>query len=192
MRTLKAPAAIQSNPGIKRVGYAHEETVWMTVHPNPSDDREIARVEERLFSDTFQEAYLASPRSFDDAIHFLGFSPEEVAAVSESEADQVSFVDVNTGIEIKASPIHGMGMFSTRAFACGDVVAVARKGGKRTPAGRYTNHSGDPNVAAQMLEGGDVNLIAIRPISAGEEILNDYYLSFERTREKDGEALCLQ
>lgn len=182
IRRLTAPAAIQSKPGIKRVGYAHEETVWMTVHPNPSDDREIARVEERLFADTFEEAYLASPRSFEDAIHFLGFSPEEVSAASESEIDRAPFPSENTDVETKASPVHGMGMFATRDFICGELVALARVGGKRTPAGRYTNHGGNPNVSAHGLDNGDVGLVTTRPISAGEEIFNDYYLTFTRTR----------
>lgn len=192
MQRLTAPAAIQSKPGIKRVGFAHEETVWMTVHPNPSDDRDIPRIEERLFADTFEEAYLASSRSFQDAIHFLGFSPEEVSAISEARADQTTFAADDTGLEIKASPVHGMGMFATHDFACGEFVATARKAEKRTPAGRYTNHSADPNVAAHLLDSGDVELVAVRPISSGEEIFNDYYLSFERTREKDGKTLCLR
>lgn len=194
MRTLKAPAAIQSNPGIKRVGFAHEETVWMTVHSNPSDDREIARVEERLFAETFEEAYLASSRSFDDAIHFLGLSPAQVQELSENTKDQALFQynEYLEAIEIRESPIHGKGMFARVLFTPGDIIAPARVGGKRTPAGRYCNHSGAPNAEMQMTDNGNVYLVALETITPGAEILNDYYLSFERTREKEGEALCLQ
>lgn len=35
--------------GVKRVGYAVEETVWFTVHPNPTDERDIDRLEAMLF-----------------------------------------------------------------------------------------------------------------------------------------------
>jgi hypothetical protein len=32
MKTLKAPFQFVSKPGTKRVGYAHEECVWITIH----------------------------------------------------------------------------------------------------------------------------------------------------------------
>ncbi|MNE71410.1 hypothetical protein D3C80_1672830 [compost metagenome] len=37
---LKAPAVIKSMPGTKRIGYFHEDTSWMTVHPTDSTDLE--------------------------------------------------------------------------------------------------------------------------------------------------------
>ena len=37
---LKAPAVIKSMPGTKRIGYFHEDTSWMTVHPTYSTDLE--------------------------------------------------------------------------------------------------------------------------------------------------------
>lgn len=185
MKRIRASTVTHSKPGAKRAFYAHEDSVLITVHPNPMDERDIAKIESRLVADTFDEAYLTSQRTFGDAIHFAGFSPEEVTAISENESDQIPFPEENSAVEIKPSPVHGKGMFATRDFSCGEIVALARKGEKRTPAGRYTNHSGNPNVAAHLLDNGDVELIAIRPVSSGEEILNDYYLSFKRTREKE-------
>lgn len=35
---LKAPAVIKSMPGTKRIGYFHEDSSWMTVHPTDSTD----------------------------------------------------------------------------------------------------------------------------------------------------------
>lgn len=32
MKRLQAPAVLVSRPGTKRVGYAHENTIWVTVH----------------------------------------------------------------------------------------------------------------------------------------------------------------
>src|SRR6185437_2392585 len=91
MKTLEAPAVINSKPGIKRVGLAHEDTIWMTVHSNPTDERDIKSVEARLFADSFDEAYLSSPRTFEDSLHFLGFSTEEVVSLSQNTHDMTQF-----------------------------------------------------------------------------------------------------
>jgi hypothetical protein len=61
VKRIKAPATIISQPGIKRIGYAHEETVWTTVHAcNATDPEEAERL---LVVDTleqFEEAIRAS------------------------------------------------------------------------------------------------------------------------------------
>lgn len=35
---LQAPCVIKSMPGTKRIGYFHEDTSWLTVHPTDSTD----------------------------------------------------------------------------------------------------------------------------------------------------------
>jgi SET domain-containing protein len=71
-------------------------------------------------------------------------------------------------------------MIATADIAAGEPVAPARRGGKRTPAGRYTNHGAHPNAAMMMLENGDIDLVAIKAIGGclggmdGEEITVDY------------------
>lgn len=57
MKTLKASTVIKSQPGMKRVGLAHEDSVWITVHHNPSDEQELTKVEDRLFASTFEEVF---------------------------------------------------------------------------------------------------------------------------------------
>ena len=37
---LKAPAVIKSMPGTKRIGYFHEDSSWITVHPTEETDLE--------------------------------------------------------------------------------------------------------------------------------------------------------
>ena len=37
---LKAPCVLKSMPGTKRIGYFHEDTSWVTVHPTGSTDLE--------------------------------------------------------------------------------------------------------------------------------------------------------
>ncbi len=103
---------------------------------------------------------------------------------------------MNNFIEIKQSPIHGMGAFAAKAFKKGETVIVwdasralsleefdalpkeqkpyvANLGGKlvlmHSPA-KFINHSCTPNITPAG-EGRDV---ALRDIEAGEEILADY------------------
>lgn len=46
MKRIKAPCTIVSKPGTKRVGYAHEETVWTTIHG--TDETDLIKLEEDL------------------------------------------------------------------------------------------------------------------------------------------------
>lgn len=56
MQTISAPATIASRPGMKRLGYALEDTVWTTIHATdygPGDDLEL--LEEQLVCNSFEE-----------------------------------------------------------------------------------------------------------------------------------------
>lgn len=55
VKRLTASTVIKSQPGIKRVGFAHEDTVWITVHHNPDDAQDVDLIEERLIAKTFAE-----------------------------------------------------------------------------------------------------------------------------------------
>lgn len=48
MKRIEAPFTMVSRPGTKRVGYAHTECVWTTIHANPDNMREMPALEERL------------------------------------------------------------------------------------------------------------------------------------------------
>lgn len=45
MKRLTAPAVIVSKPGTKRVGYAHEDSIWVTVHASTETDLERLEAE---------------------------------------------------------------------------------------------------------------------------------------------------
>lgn len=49
---LKAPFATVSKPGIKRVGFAHEDTIWTTIHA--TDERDLKKLENDLFCDSYE------------------------------------------------------------------------------------------------------------------------------------------
>lgn len=48
VRRIVAPHTFIAEPGTRRLGFAHTETVWTTVHANPGDERDLAVLEERL------------------------------------------------------------------------------------------------------------------------------------------------
>lgn len=55
VRTLKASTVVKSQPGIKRVGYAHEDSVWITVHPNVENEGDVDKLEASLVVETFEQ-----------------------------------------------------------------------------------------------------------------------------------------
>lgn len=55
MKRLTAPTVIKSSPGTKRVGYAHTEVVWITVHPNVTDERDVEKIRLDLTTNSFAE-----------------------------------------------------------------------------------------------------------------------------------------
>ena len=54
MRRLNSHEIILSKPGIKRVGYAHEDSVWITVHPNVTDETDVKVLEDKLVTNNFE------------------------------------------------------------------------------------------------------------------------------------------
>lgn len=52
IKRLKAPCTIVSKPGTKRVGYAHEDTVWTTIHG--TNETDLVRLEEELIAETHE------------------------------------------------------------------------------------------------------------------------------------------
>lgn len=54
IRRITGPATLMSSPGIKRAGFAHEDTIWMTVHANPDDERDLSKLEERFIAPDFE------------------------------------------------------------------------------------------------------------------------------------------
>tara|TARA_Y100001937_G_C7099620_1_gene321842 strand:+ start:293 stop:790 length:498 start_codon:yes stop_codon:yes gene_type:complete len=50
-----APCFIVSTPGIKRVLYAHEDSVWYNTHKNPSNTEDVRQLEEEIVALTYEE-----------------------------------------------------------------------------------------------------------------------------------------
>jgi hypothetical protein len=53
IKRIKAPATIVSPPGVKRVGYAHEDTIWTTIHATQETNPDI--IEQQVIAPTFAD-----------------------------------------------------------------------------------------------------------------------------------------
>jgi len=56
VRTIEAPYTFTSPAGTKRAGYAHEETIWTTVHL--TDETDVDKIEDALGTVTYDEFLL--------------------------------------------------------------------------------------------------------------------------------------
>lgn len=59
IKRLRGPLVLESVAGMKRAGFAHTDTRWMTVHPTRETDLE--KLEAQLVTDTFDDPRLAAP-----------------------------------------------------------------------------------------------------------------------------------
>jgi hypothetical protein len=115
---------------------------------------------------------------------------------SEDETDQ-KWVDSQT-TRVAESPIEGKGLFLTSPVKSGDVICAARVSGRRTQAGRYTNHSAVPNAKMVKLPNGDIDLVALFDIegckggSIGTEITIDYRQALALSGIEFKEPTCQQ
>lgn len=187
---LKAPQTFIAPSG-RKIAYIHEDVIWQNVFA--TNERDVETLE-AMFLDK-SEAWLEAQKfnqmllSFDHsediadfyaAIESFGFDPETVRSISENEEDQTDFPHGEYKIAVSESKIEGKGIFATGGIPQFEVIAPALIDGKRTPAGRYTNHSKNPNAMMFRMENGDIYLVALRDIAGckggnlGEEITVDY------------------
>ena len=187
---LVAPLTYVGRPG-RKVGYVHEDMVWQNVYP--TDETDIEKLEAMFINkshawDNKQETQdnLLSLVNYVDnedyhaLLREYGITESEARQQSENTDDQIPLPYGAYKISVSDSAIEGKGLFSTAPIEAGEVIAPARINGKRTIAGRYTNHSPVPNAKMIMNDMGDIYLVAIKAIdgckggSLGEEITTNY------------------
>lgn len=186
---LVAPMTFVGKPG-RKFGYVHEDVIWQNVYATNETDIETL---ESMFlekSDAWQSAKrekdalllecASDQEDYRNVLREFGFTEEIARAQSENEADQIPFPLGSYKVAVSRSAIEGKGLFATSAIDAGEVIAPARIAGKRTPAGRFTNHAAIPNACMVRRPDGDIELIAMKPIAGcaggelGEEITIDY------------------
>lgn len=111
-------------------------------------------------------------RDFRALLEEEGISEQTAREQSENTLDLADPV-LPEGIRLGDSRIEGRGLFASSAISAGTVVMPARLSGKRTAAGRFVNHSPEPNVG-MVAEGGDILMVALRDVADGEELVSDY------------------
>jgi hypothetical protein len=67
-RRVTAPCTIVSPPGVKRVGYAHEDTVWTCIHGTHLTD--LDAIEDEFIAKSFEE--LETISAVTDTLEFEG------------------------------------------------------------------------------------------------------------------------
>lgn len=53
LRRVSGMETFECAPGIKRAVFCHADTWWTTFHPNPNDERDLARLEVELIAPDF-------------------------------------------------------------------------------------------------------------------------------------------
>lgn len=164
-KEIKAPCHFVSKPGVKRVGYIIEDIVWIDIHNTKSSN--IKDAEKEIFANSYEEL------DYFNMVKELGLNESQIRIESENEADMI--FDSIDGVETKESAIEGTGCFASRRFKEGESVGDARLDEKRTLLGRYTNHSGTPNLDIKI-NADSVEFLAKKDIKEGEELTIDYKL----------------
>lgn len=206
-QVLTAPMIFTGKAG-RKIGYVMEDMVWQNVYStdlkdaNAVEDFFIEKSEQWHDDQATKFAVESVARAADRNDYMLlleecGISHSQARQQSEDELDQI-WVD-NSITRVAESPIEGKGLFATAAIQQGQLICPARIDGKRTQAGRYTNHSLFPNAMMILLPNGDIDLVALIDIegckggSMGTEITIDYRqaLSLSGIEFKQKESPCL-
>ena len=180
---LCAPMTFIGQPG-QKCGLVLEDTVWLNIYA--TDETDIETLEATYFDKSLSpsptkmiEDKTADIEGFKQVLFDTGYTDDIVRTQSEDETDQIPFPYGAYKIGVFPSPIEGKGIFATADISKNEIIAPSRIGGKRTPAGRYTNHSETPN-AKMVHSDGNIYLMATRDIKGclggciGEEVTTDY------------------
>ena len=191
VRVLEAPLIFTGKPG-RKVGYVLETCVWQNVYATNETDIDTLEAHYLDKSKTW-EAYDKEHSKIDHALNQhnrddyaqvlkeFGFDAAIARQQAEDESDQIDMPTAfKAVVQVRDSNIEGKGLFLSWHITAGQIIAPARISGKRTPAGRYVNHSMNPNCKYVADENGDIYLVSLRDIdgckggSRGEELTVDY------------------
>jgi hypothetical protein len=198
---LKAPLIFVGKPG-RKIGYITEDVTWLNIYA--TDETDINKLEAHFL--TKSENWAEDQLNFEHIDHFkvqmdhddfccaikeLGLSVEEVRKQAEISTDMTELPYGDYKIKVDTSSIEGQGLFATARIEPDEEIAIARIGGQRTIAGRYTNHSAAANAKMIKNHNNDIVLVATKVIDGcrgshnGSEITIDYREAYKLAREMD-------
>lgn len=186
-RELVAPFFYIGKPG-RKVGYIREDMVWQNVYATEETDIEKLEAYYLTKSPVFLEKVkgfpqlecIASQDDYRKVISDFGYTEQEVRLQTENVLDAIELPKGSYKFQLGDSPLEGKGLFATTEMLVGEVIAPALIQGKRTIAGRFTNHAKVPNATMVRHANGDISLQAIKTIKGnqggflGDEITVDY------------------
>lgn len=114
----------------------------------------------------------------DDDLAEIGLTESDVNLTLRVQIAE-GFAPITQGFsaEVRPSPIHGNGAFSVANRSAGSCALVVRYDRQITREGAAVNHSRQPNCEIAHVPGGNLHLIALRDIDAGEELTHDYRIA---------------
>jgi hypothetical protein len=200
IKVLTAPLEFDAPAGVKRIGRVFEdEVVWVDIYENPDDCEDIPTLEARLYvipDCGLGENRVAAQIELDRVDYHLfltqlGITQDAMDAI----VNTTDLIPMPSGVEVEVRPsrIHGYGLFALRDFQESEIICPGRIGGHRTPAGRFINHSSNPNTTAMKNDADDIFAVAMRAIQKNEEILISYRTSMRVNIGLDlpGDQSCL-
>ena len=202
VRKIEAGAVFVSKAMQRKVGYIHSPCRWITAHR--TDLTDIAAIEEEIIVkseafkayerravnapkrvDELEDAIEADRADYFMALSELGFTHAQARAMSENDSDQIRMPEgLATKVHLANSQREGIGVFASAIIDELEVIGPARIRDKRTPLGRFTNHSANPNAAMALGPDG-ILLVAMKPIIPHQEITVDYRRARELARSLD-------
>ena len=200
---LVAPCTFTAPAG-RKIAYIYETVLWHNVYA--TEETDLEKLEEMFFtkSVTFkdheetQQRLLSFEKNEDKEDYFKAIAEfnlfeYDVRETSENTLDQIPMPFGSYKFTVGLSKIEGKGVMASGNIKEGEVIGPARINKMRTPLGRYTNHSKNPNAKMVLKENGDIDLVAVSNIAGykggqiGEEITVDYR---QVLRLSLGEELC--
>ena len=197
---LSAPIMFVGKPG-RKIGYVLEDVVWLNIYATSETDVETleatylekSKVWEESNAKAIKLKRLADTEDYKKLINSMGLTESDVRKQTENENDQIPMPYGCFKVSVSKSSIEGRGVFATANILPNEVIAPAKLDGKRTPMGRYINHSKTPNAKMELI-GTDIFLTALTEITGctggnlGDEITTNYRENVKLI----GGILCLE
>jgi hypothetical protein len=177
---MLAPLEVRSTPG-RKIARVDEDMTFVNVYR--TDLTDVEEIEAAIFEDPAppdRRPMLEPDGDFEAMLAEQGASAEAVRRASVRTDDCCPFPSGAYKVKVGRSLIEGRGLIATADIPAQEFIAPGTWAGKRTPAGRYTNHAKSPNAGFIYGTDGIAWLVSLRDIAGsrggfdGEEITVDY------------------